>query len=269
MNRHYSSSKFVVWLRTKIFKIDKPYALGWGQWAKWDENLKGSRPIAFFFTETLPDWVEWIPEHSIDYLDNVRYYVKNRADSSHQLTSKLEKGKYHEFRKVMLHSMFDSFVDYLEIEVASSHVAWSNPEETAKYKIPFWRRIRILHWWQSWRSSEAAIAHLKWEMALTDSPLQAEAAKEKMFLYTWWSIIRPTRETDSWKESGLREFWDEMETKYGEDWLGLGSSSKLSTVEKKKYRKLQALTDEVEANWEQEDDDMMIRLVKLSSTLWT
>jgi hypothetical protein len=268
-SRHYSSSKIVEWMREKIFKIDKPFSLGWGQWAKWDADLKKSRPFAFFVTETLPDWLEYIPKYSIDYVDNLRYYIVNRCDHSHRLDSKLAKGKYYEFEEIMLHSMFDSYIDFIEIETANSHISWGDKELRAKYNLPLWRRIRWLRWGSSFRCPQAAIDHLQWEMNLEEPTHQKQAAFEKMELYTWWKDIRPTRE-DSWEASGFGQFWKDMDKKYGgKSWLGLGGKSLLTPAEKRTYDKFQKEKDDLEQEWEDQDSQMMIRLVKLRKSLWT
>ena len=283
-NRHYSSSKPVQWLRKKVFKIDKPVALGWGEWEKWDANLKATRPFANFVTETLPDWIEKIPETFLDPIYNVRYNIQNRLDGSHCLKSTLQKGKYYEFSKRMLHSNFDSFADFIECEEAWSHIAWADKEDKLKYKLPWHHQYRILRWFGRWRCPQAGIDHLKWEMTLDTppdppdpnwmaSPEQARMAYEKMAIYTWWRHIRPTR-GDAWEESGMRKFWDEMDAKYNEDgktgsWLSLSAKSKLNAAESRRYSALNKLTDEIEAQWEEEDEAMLIRLVKIRNFLWT
>ena len=258
-------------------------ALGWGQWGEWDAKLKTERPIAFFFTETLPDWVQWIPDHTIEYADTLRYKFQNYFGGLHRLDSNLKKGEYHEFAERLLHCSFDSYIDFIEIEEAHSHLCWSDDEDIKKYKVPFWRRMRYLRWGQVWRCPEAGVDHLKWEMTLDEpdpsgqptSPRQAESAREKMALYTWWKHVRPTR-GDAWDASGLRAFWDKMDEKYGDDsdslgsnWFGFGSKSLMTPAEKKMYDKLSTLKDDLEKQWEQEDDDMLHRLINIRHSLWT
>ena len=278
MNRHYNSSAPFSWLRKKVFKIDKPVALGWGQWSKWEEKIKEEKPVGYFFTETLPDWLEWIPEHSIDYVDKVRYYFINRTEGSHRLDSTLKKGQYHEFSERILYSLFDSYIDFVEIEEAHMHVVFSSKEDRAKYNMPLWNKYRILRWFGRWRCPQAAVDHLKWEMTLDvpdpndphwqSNPYQAEKAREKMALYTWWKHVRPTR-GEAWEVSGFQAFWDKMEAKYGHDWLGLGSTSKMTAAEHRTYDKLQEDKEKLEEDWYQEDNEMMIRLIKIRRDLWT
>ena len=277
MNRHYQSTALFNWLRKKVFKIEKPVALGWGQWSKWKEKIKKEKPAGYFFTETLPDVLEWIPEHSIDYIDKVRYYFVNWLDNSHRLDSTLEKGKYHEFSERILYSLFDSYADFIEIEEAHMHVVFASKEDKAKYNVPWWKEYRIFRW-NVWRCPQAGIDHLKWEMTLDvpdpndpswqSSPLQAANAREKMALYTWWKHIRPTRGS-AWEVSGFRTFWDKMEKKYGKNWLEFGTKSKMTAAEQRTYNKLSEDQNNLEEEWFKEDTEMLIRLVKIRRDLWT
>ena len=273
MSRYYQGSKFFKWLRKKVFKIEKPVALGWGEWDTWEEELKSKRPVAFFFTETLPEWIQWIPNHSIEYLSDLRIWISNYLDNTHGLSSTLKKGQYHEFNTRLLHSAFDSFADFVECEEAHSHVAWANKEEAAKYNIPWHQNHWVTRLGRAWRCPQAGIDHLKWEMTLTEDnkpTYQAIAAIEKMTLYTWWKDIRPNR-GDEWDTSGLGAFWEYMDKKYGKDsdWLGLGTNTKMSASEQQNYDRLYEEKYQLERNNKNEDTEMLIRLIKIRDSLWT
>lgn len=277
MNRHYQSTTLFTWLRKKVFKIKKPYALPLSDWDGWDKQNKSEHPIGHFFTETLPDALEWIPEHSIDYIDNVRYYIVNWLNHSNRLDSTLKKGKYHEFSERVLYSLFDSYADFIEIEEAHMHVIFANIEKKEKYNMPWWRKYRILRW-NVWRCPEAGIDHLKWEMALDipdpndphaqANPHQAISAREKMALYTWWRHIRPTR-GESWEISGVRAFNAKMRAKYGKDWHSLGVKSYMTAAEERTYDKLHRDQEDLEEFWFKEDEEMMVRLIRIRRDLWT
>ena len=66
MSRYYSSSKPFEWMRKKL-GIEKPVALPFGEWKRWDADLKRQRPIAFWLTETLPDDVLVLPGHGVPF----------------------------------------------------------------------------------------------------------------------------------------------------------------------------------------------------------
>lgn len=286
-SRHWQGSKPFTWLRKKVFKVEKPFALGWGEWDEWDNNYKATKPFAFFITETLPDWLELIPKHSIDYVDTLRINIRNRADGTHLLKSNLKRGVWHEYEERLLHCMFDSYVDFIEVETGQSHIAWSDKEDRKKYNIPWYRSSRWFNWGTgSYHNKQAAIDHLKWEMTLDthdpndpnsgpngSSPHQAKAAREKMELYCWWTQVRPNRGR-AWDVSGFQTFWDSMDAKYGDEtskrsWLGLGGKKLMTAAEERKYRKLSKAADDLEEQWHDEDELMMCRLVKLRRSLWT
>lgn len=289
MNRYYADAPFFRWLRKDVFKISKPGALEWGGWAIWNDELKAQRPFAYFMTETLPDWLEKPAEWIIDPIYAVKYYIVNRwVDKTHVMESNLEKGKWHEFEERLLHCMFDELVNHVEIEMAWSHIAWSSKEERAKYRTPWyaagWFRTR------TWRCPQAALDHLHWEQSLVwkaeevgeDSELvgkrthQAERADEILALYTWWKEVRPNR-GDAWDVTGFRAFWESMDAKYDDpdgeksSWMSFkrNNDKKLTPEEDAEYWRLHKLVDAQEEAWEKEDEDMMVRLVKIRRALWT
>lgn len=281
-NRHYSGSKLVDWIREKVFKFERPVALPLNDWDKWKKETKAAHPVGWFVTEVVPDWLEKIPENTIDHIDEVRYFISNWRGGTHRLNSTLSVGKWHEYSERMLFSCFDSFVDHIEIEEAHSHIAWREKGEMDKYQVPWYARSRWFRWGATWRCPQAGIDHLKWEMTLDipdpndpnwhASPHQAASAKEKMELYVWWKSIRPQR-GDPWSASGFDQFWEKMSTKYKEDeglgWLGLSGKSKMTPAEQREYNRLSELRDSLEEQWEKEDTEMLIRLVKMRASLWT
>jgi hypothetical protein len=276
MSRYYAGSKPVNWLRKKL-NIEKPTALGWGEWDTWDNELKAGRPIAFFFTETLPSVLEWFPKTFIDPINDIRYYFVNRfVDKTHYLRTGLKPGQWHEFQHRVLHGCFEELIDFVEQEKASHHMAWSNTENRDKYKYPWWARVWVFKWGR-WRSPESGVAHLQWEITLDEpdesgqpgSSAQAETARETLALYQWWKFVRPQRE-DAWTATGFRKFWDDMDTKYGDgNWLGLSGKKVLTTYEDRKYHKLSKAADALEEARHDEDEEMLIRLVKIRRNLWT
>ena len=269
MSRYYADAKFFNWLRKKL-KVEKPYALPWGGWEIWETDYKKRQPIAHFLTETLPDILEKPAEWFIDPINNVCYYLRNRyVTKTHILRTDLEKGKWHEFETRLLHGAFTELVDFVEIDKAWMTVVWSE-DGRKKYKLPWWRKTNWFRWGE-WRCPESGVDHLKWEMDLEGGPAenqQSRTAFETMFLYTWWKHTRSNR-CDEWEEIGLRQFWTDMEEKYGEDWLGLGAKSKMTNAERKEYDRLSSAVHDLEEARHIEDEEMLIRLVKLRRSLWT
>lgn len=270
--RNYSSSAPFKWLRKKL-KVDKPSALPWGQWELWDNEFKSTRPVVFFLTETLPDWLEKPAEWIIDPIDNAIYYLRRRfIYRTHLLDTGLRPGRYYDYDRRFLHAAFNGLVEYVECEKAWANIRWGDDEEN-KYKLPWWAKNWYFRW-IPWRCPRAGLDHLQWEMNLENGHDQSQAAvaREIYILYVWWKEIRSKRDIDddAWVESGMRDFYDRMDAKYGDNRWGILSGKKMmTTAEEQEYDKLGKLNRELEEAWIQEDEDMLIRLIKIRRGLWT
>lgn len=262
----------------KLFMVNRPKAATWDAWAKWEDNFKKTRPITHFITNHLSLAKAWISKQTIMRVHDLTIYYSNRfVTQTHQLeATSLKKGKMHELSDRMLHCNFDAYVKWCETEASVCRL-WVD-ETFKKYNLPWYART----WLSSFitiRSPQCAIDHLKWEMTLFNpddgssdppSPVQAKIAYEKMMLYVWWTEIRPKR-VDSWERSGLREYWDNMDKKYGSDWFwpGIANSKVLDQSEIDMYNKLSAAQADADEAQKNEDQEMLIRLIKIRDSLWT
>jgi len=217
------------------------------------------------------DFVTW-PKRKVG---DMRNYITNRyVSKTHALTSKLKKGQYYEYEHRLLHCVFQSLVDYVEIEEAWMQVGWG--EDDSKYKST--RRF----WWQEWRCPEAGVDRLKWTASLVcdedmgvdkDSPnygkptRQAIHAQEILDIYTWWKITRPAR-PDPYEASGWSAWNDAQDVKRGDKPRRLFRSDR-TAAERKESSRLFKLVGKIEAEYDKEDTDMMIRLVKIRNGMWT
>jgi hypothetical protein len=171
-------------------------------------------------------------------------------------------------------------VDFVEVESAWSHIAWGDKEARAKYDPPFW----AAGWWRwrTWRCPQAGIDHLDWAMSLvcdkdwgTDetSPdfgkptSQAIRAKEIKELYTWWTVTYRAR-PDPHEASGWSDYCDRLREERGDHGFGFGIKSKTPEIEDMGKRALERC-GEIEAAYDAEDEEMMIRLIKIRDSLWT
>ena len=230
-------------------------------------------PVRYWIVEEglgkVQDFVTW-PKRKVG---DVRNYITNRyVSKTHALTSKLKRGQWYEYEHRLLHSMMDSLVDYVEIEEAWIYVCWGDEERKAKYK-PTTR-----FWWNEWRCPEAGVHRLKWAASLVldkdmgveeGSPNygkptgQAIHAQEILALYTWWKVTRPAR-PDPYEVSGWTAYWASIERKIGSRWFG-----KRTPDQKKTSGKILKVMGKIEAGYDKEDQDMMIRLIKVSAGMWT
>lgn len=267
--RNYSENKLFRYIREKVFKISKPSSLPWGQWDIWRDKVKVENPIGWFFTETLPDWLEYPSEWFIDPISNLFYKLRNRfVSKTHIMRTGLPAGTYHDVGTKMLHGLFTELVNFIEIEKAFMSYRFSDDFDK---NVPWWRRNWVFRW-AEWRNIKAGIEHLKWEMSLDDTSIsQARSATEQMILYTWWKEIRPAR-IDEYEITGYHKFIIAMDSKYGDQWhfdsLGSGSGS-LTADEKLEHHRLLDEVNKLEEQRHEEDTEMLIRLVKERQSLWT
>jgi hypothetical protein len=274
MRNYWTCSKFADWLRGTT-KLDAGTS---EQWNKWNKDAKSAHPFRFWLAEEALSDLDNAWNYIPSKINDVRYYIDNRfLTKTHALTSRLSKGQWHEFEERLLHSTFDSFVDFIEIETAWNHCMW-NDDAQKKFNMPWWRGQWYTRWFRRWRCAEAGIAHLEWEMTLkyneewikkTD-PLygtftpQAEAAKEKWELYYWWKHVRPQR-ADAYDYCGWTKYCEDTRVKDGDEWI-FGNDSK---KDKKRSKAILAAMDRLEKQYDAEDEEMLIRLVKLRKSLWT
>jgi hypothetical protein len=176
--------------------------------------------------------------------------------------------------------LFNELVDFVEVEQAWHHIAWGDKEARAKYNPPFW----ATGWWRwrTWRCPQAGLDHLDWAMTLTlgndwgveegdknyGRPTgQALRAKEIKELYLWWTTVYPNR-PDPHDASGWSEYCDLLRKESGDENRWIGIQSKNPETEKLGKKALK-LTSKIEAAYEKEDTEMMIRLIKIRDSLWT
>jgi hypothetical protein len=267
-SNYWSCSKFADWLRG----TGKPYAASGSGWKEWEVKAKAAHPIRFWIAEDGLDKVQKFIYWPIDRLYDVKYYVVNRwIDQSHALVAHpkhIKPGQYRDFDYRILVCLFDELVDFVEIEKAYSNYRWSEEKQKG------------MKWWQvgrwrtrTWRSAEAGLDHLAWEMTLTDEEwikdksqakptLQAEVARETVELYKWWTEIYPNR-PDPMDASGWSDYCDNKRDR------GIGFLEDDPEEEKWNTRSMHDKIREMEKVYEDEDTEMLIRLIKIRGSLWT
>jgi hypothetical protein len=226
----------------------------------------------------IQDFVTW----PIRKIYDAKYYINNRwVTRTHSLTAHvrdIQPGNWCDVGNRFLPCLFNELVDFVEIESAWSHIAWGNKEDRAKYDPPFWAS----GWWRwrTWRCPQAGIDHLDWAMTLKfgndmgveegdehyDKPTgQAIRAKELKELYIWWTVTYRAR-PDPYDASGWTAACEASRAANGGK---LSFSNPKDPVLKKAQDKAHKLLQKIEADYEKEDEAMMIRLIKARDSLWT
>jgi hypothetical protein len=252
----YSANWGIFQYLRKKFNIEKPVALEWGGWEKWEDNLKQEKPLAYFLTETIPDIIDDITCYIPTPISNIRYYCRNRFyRKTHVLPTGFKPGEYHDLDERILYGLMNSLVDFVEVELAYKS-RWCNTEESKTAK------------WHNGRCPELGLSHLAWEMTLDSVELdeherctgQAATAREIKIIYDWWKN-RDNR-PDPHDVSGWSTICEDEHNR------GLKMFEKGSPEVERSKTKALNLVRKIEKSYEKEDQEMIIRLIKIRRSLW-
>jgi hypothetical protein len=273
---YWSCGKFADWLRGTA----KPTAETGKGWRVWREAAKESHPVRFWIVEEGLDHVQNFVNWPMDKLNDIRYYINNRwITRSHCLTAHprdIKPGEWRDVGNRFLPCLFNELVDFVEIEQAWHHCIWDD-ETQKKYQVPWWRKSFLR--WRTWRCPDAGVEYLVWASGLKiDDSLgvrkgeegfgeptqQAKNAKEILELYRWWKVERPKR-PDPHDAGGWSEYC-EMRRSKGYDFLDMEDKT---PEEAEQCHTALNRSREIEEAQEREDEEMMIRLIKVRHALWT
>lgn len=246
---YWSCSKFADWVRGE----KKPLALDWNKWEDWHKEVRSKRPIRHFVAEEVLDRIQDLFCLPRDLWRTFDAYWQNRfVSKTHCLKTDLEPGHFYELDTRILHGLFNELKEFVEVDLGTYYAALGEGEFTISRG----------------RCPEAGLAHLEWAMSLKmdedygvtkkskkygkPTP-QAEIAKETMELYLWW-LARQKRLSAS-EVSGWDKACKVLDGKIpdGSDKESLKALKKMRALEKK---------------YDQEDDEMLHRLINIRRGLW-
>ena len=274
-NHYWTIGPVADWLRG----TPSPTALTSKGWREWREAAQKKHPIRYWIAEEGLDFLQtivyWIP----DRLYAIKYYINNRwVTRTHALTasaSDIPRGEWRDVGSRFLPCLFNELRDFVEVELAWWHIAWSDQAERAKYRAPFW----ATGWWRwrTWRCPQAGLDNLAWQMQVTNADFleedkkhlaeptyQAIAAREIFELYKWWTEVYPNRPDPH--DAGGWSAYCEQRRASGADLLDFEDRSEEELAASS--RALDA-TQAIEDKYTQEDEEMLIRLIKIRQALWT
>ena len=239
-----------------------PGALSSKGWRLFKEEFKENAPIRFWikndfrYTVILP--IKWKYEKITDW---IRYRTIHRY---HILNTGLPPG-WNDFDTKMLHVNFNMLKDFVEVELA-----WRMSYNEEYRDKASWceKHMPLYHLFFPFRNAELGIAHLNWAATLDDPALpphercdhQAVEARETLKLYKWWVEERPSRKdldahTYSKQGLGILASLDDDFNKDAEDF--------------KAHHEIMEQQNKLEEEWKNEDNEMLIRLVRIRHSLWT
>jgi hypothetical protein len=275
-SHYWSCSKFADWVRG----TPKPSAGTSEQWDEWGRKAQGYSRIRYWLAEEGLDYISNVVYFIPDTLHSIKYYINNRwVSRTHSLTAHtkdIKPGQWCDVGNRFLPCLFNELVDFVEIELAWWHIAW-NEEERDKYNAPFWASGWFR--WRTWRCPQAGLDNLEWQRNLRwnedevgkdfkdlgELTPQAVKAQEILDLYTWWTTTYRNR-PDPYEASGWTAACEaQREANGGKLSWGIPKDP----VFKKAQTKAHKLLQKIEADYEKEDEAMMIRLIKVRNGLWT
>ena len=274
MRSHYwTIGKFADWLRgTPKLKCGTSE-----EWDAWYAQAAKAHPIRYWIAEEGLDYLQRIVYYIPDKLNDIRYYINNRwVSHSHALTAHprdIQPGNWSDVGSRFLPCMFNELVDFVEIEQAWHHCLWSDDART-EFEVPWYRKGWLR--WRTWRCPEAGMEYLKWASTLTNKEFieegekeeptyQANSAKEIIELYTWWTVTYRNR-PDPYDASGWSAYCEASRAaNNGKLSFGSKDNPELRAMSDASHTKLR----EIEEAYEKEDEEMMIRLIKIRQSLWT
>lgn len=245
----FSLNNLVKWLR-KVFKVEQPGPLGFGEWDRWHEYLKRTRPVAYFFTETIPDWILDRRQDIDELRDKIVYRF---VQQTHLIDTGLEKGKYHQYHEQALYGIFKMIIDYVEVELASQFFLdsfFDGVEPPVKRPAQWKLESRIV----KWRSPEAGLAYL--------TQADSDYDRETLALYNWFKHERPKRNHQE-NLVGLHHFWETAQVIYGPSWMFNDCAHRdIHKDDNEMQRRLAARLEELQSEHDAEDEQMLIRAIK-------
>jgi hypothetical protein len=277
MRSHYwTCSKFADWVRGTP-KGEAKTAEGWDEW----HVLAGQSRLRYWLAEEGLDYLQKVVFFIPDTLYDFKYYINNRfVTRTHSLTAHsrdIKPGQWCDVGNRFLPCLFNELVDFVEIELAWWHIAWADKDVKEKYKVPFWASGWFR--WRTWRCPQAGLDNLEWQRKLrwtedevgSDSKNlgqltpQAVKAQEILDLYPWWTQVYRNR-PDPYEASGWTAVCEAQREANGGK---LSWHTPKDPALKKMSDRAHKLLRKIEADYEKEDEAMMIRLIKVRHGLWT
>lgn len=281
-SRYWSCSRFADWLRgTKKLEAGTD-----DDWDFWRRTAQANHRFRYWLAEEALDYLQDFVTWPVRKIYDIKYYINNRwVTRTHALTAHprdLRPGQWADVGNRFLPCLFNELVDFVEIELAWWNIAW-DPEARKKYKSPFW----AAGWfrWRAWRSPESGIDNLKWQMALranesyglkegdkgwNEPTCQAINAREIYDLYMWWTTVYRNR-PDPHDASGWTAYCEkkrQLRDENGDPISFFSDRGETKELRRERDRALK-LMDKIEKEYNDEDEAMMIRLIKIRDSLWT
>jgi hypothetical protein len=227
----------------KKLNIKAPYALSGCDWMEYESWLKENHPFVWWFEHKFMDKVQDLFCYAPKHLSAIKYYLKNRfIRETHNLQTNLKKGEYHEIDNRIIHGLFNTLVIFVEVEVANFHKKLNRDKKE----------------YAGFNNVDHAMAYFKFQIEQSEVVESHKNEHQEIIdLYEWWTKTRPSR------VDPFEAFPTDKD--YLPGWCDKDISDEEKEENYKRYESIAAL----EKEYQQEDEDMMIRLIKVRQWMWT
>ena len=259
-SNYWCNSKFADFIRGSK-KLSSGTSL---EWAEWEANQEKNNKFRYWLSDTALDKLQDIVFFIPNIIDSALYYIRKRfIDQSHVCKTGFKPGSYNDIPEKILFGMFTQVEELVENEKAWMEYLWSD-ENKYNDLLPFYKKIWPLSKLFRFKNPELGLKYLNWESKLANPETseltpQALAAIEIMELYNWWKNIRPNRE-DPYILANWEDAFPSSESLF---------SIKFDGEDRIKKDRALKIVRETEDQYLKEDDEMLIRLVKVRHYMWT
>lgn len=229
------------------------------EWTEWERREKAEAPVLYWLLETVLPRLQRATYFHQELADNIRWRIRNRFFLRIYALPTLAKiDQWMDLDDRILYGCFNALVNFVEIELAEmQHIC--NPGWFADNGLRYSR-------WPWWRCQNAGVAYLEHQVTREHgdedfTERQARKAQEILNLFYWWTEIRPVR-PDAMDASGLGAIFD-ASIASGVDFL----SEKFEKTPG--YWDCSKKNSEIEDQYESEDTEMLVRLMKIRGECWT
>jgi len=248
------------WLDKKCYP-NKPKFCTAEEWSSWHE-IERSKPICNFCVNTFPDFFKY---KIFKRVENVKYWFMYRLCKKHryQLIDTGLKPGYYDTDTRMFHGLFNLMKEFCEQEQPAHDWMWKSDENKGKFKSGFDAAIESFKWQKELVYTENEIWGDENKHLIGQPTKQAENAKELEQIYLWWVKTLPNR----------LDPYDAFPDEYFENLVKDKNTMKVfyerPKEEQIKYDEIREKRDALEQQYADEDEEMLLRLIKIRKCLWT
>lgn len=252
---YWSCTKFADFIRGKP-KLNIATIEEWSEWKK-EAKIK---KVRYWLAETGLDQLQNIIYYPYDVYKEVKAYIYNRFFiKTHALIASpqdIKPGSWCDLDSRILFCLFNELQIFVESELALSN-AISSKENQKKYNA-------LNSCGPKWKSRESGLEYLDWASKIcidgTDElSCQAKTAIETKELYLWWTDVYRNR-LDPYEASGYYKMLLDKKDMYQD------LSNLLNNDDERRDALKKAM--DIENAYIDEENEMLIRLIKIRKGLW-